>query len=191
MLRASRRILKPGGRTAFLVIEPVTGLDDRLRRRAARVGPVRVSVRTSYPSLLATAGFTEITEDDITAEFRRTQLGWTAAFAARETELTEAIDPDELEKQRRARQQVVLAIDEGILRRTLYTAIRPPAGLGPSSLFSRAPDTRGPETRAPDTTRPHLPPVGRLAGRRREQTARGRPGPAGPRASPPGGVPRP
>ena len=124
VLRASNRILKSGARTAFLVIEPGAGLEPRLRRRAARVGPAAVSVRTSYAGMLNTARFSEITEQDLTRTFRETQLDWIDAYDAHENELRKTIGSDVFDERQAGRHQVVKAIDDNTLRRTLYTAVR-------------------------------------------------------------------
>jgi hypothetical protein len=108
-----------------VVIEPVAGLDDRQRRRAARVGPPGVSVRTSYTSLLQSAGFANIETADLTVEFRQTQQAWIDAFAKREHELIELLGADVYAERRRNRTKVIAAIDDRILRRTLYVADRP------------------------------------------------------------------
>ncbi len=124
MLRASYRILKPGGRTAFFTIEPVAGLDEPARRKAARIGPVSVSVPTSYPSLLNTARFREIVEHDVTEQFRQTQLDWLDAYTRREPELRKALGSDVFDERRKGRAKTVEAIDAGLLRRTFYSAVK-------------------------------------------------------------------
>lgn len=127
MLRACRRILRPGGRTAFLVIEPTPGLDARQRRRASRIGPFAVAVRTSYTSMLSTAGFVDIGRRDLTTAYRRTQQDWIDAYLRRRSALTEVLGREGFDERHRERQATVRGIDEGLLSRCLYTAARPAA----------------------------------------------------------------
>ena len=72
MLRACRRILRPAGRTAFFTIHPAAGLTRAQRRRASRDGPVAVATARPHRELLESAGFTQVTESDCTAEFAAT-----------------------------------------------------------------------------------------------------------------------
>jgi hypothetical protein len=74
--------------------------------------------------MLNTARFVEIAEQDLTPEFRKTQLDWIGAYDAREIELRETIGSDVFEERQAGRHLVVEAIDDDLLRRTLYTAVR-------------------------------------------------------------------
>ena len=131
MLRASRRVLRPGGRTAFLTIEPAPGLTTRERRRAVEVGPPAVAVRTSYLSLLRSAGFSEIGSDDRTDEYRTAQAAWIEAVSRREAAIRPIMGGDAFDERLRDRQRALAAIDEGLLIRVLYWASRPsPASRG-------------------------------------------------------------
>jgi cyclopropane fatty-acyl-phospholipid synthase-like methyltransferase len=55
-LRATYLALRPGGRTAFTTIFPAAGLSASEARRAIEAGPPNCGLRTSYPSLLRSAG---------------------------------------------------------------------------------------------------------------------------------------
>lgn len=81
--------------------------------------------RSSYPSLLASAGFGAIEVDDRTAEYRSTQEAWIAAFDRHATGLREAFGERELDERRRARTSALAAIDAGVLRRRRYLAEGP------------------------------------------------------------------
>ena len=72
MLRECRRVLRPDGVLAFHAIEAAAGLDLSTRRKAHRAGPPAVAVRTSYQSLLHTAGFRDVEVTDLTAEYLAT-----------------------------------------------------------------------------------------------------------------------
>lgn len=117
-------MLRPGGRTAFHTIEPTPGLTSSRRRRAHALGPVAVAVRTSYESMLGTAGFVDVAAIDLTREYRATLRRWIHATERRGVELR-AVMGDELFDERRVnRRQTLAAIDDGLLSRFEYTARR-------------------------------------------------------------------
>lgn len=122
MLRACRRILRPGGRLAFLTIQPTPGLGRARRRRANRAGPPGVAVRTSYPSLLTTAGFVDIEARDVTAEYRATQRAWMDTMDSRADALRVIMGDAAFDERVTARTETLRAIDVGLLSRFLYHA---------------------------------------------------------------------
>lgn len=124
MLRASRRVLRPGGRLAFHTIEVPPGLSAAERRRASLIGPPGVAARTTYPSLLRSAGFIEIDEVDVTAEYLATQRRWLAATLRHEEGLRSVLGDDAVHEGIERRRRTVDAIEGGLLSRTLYSAIR-------------------------------------------------------------------
>jgi ubiquinone/menaquinone biosynthesis C-methylase UbiE len=71
-LRATFQALRQGGRTAFTAIFPASGLTAAEAQRAIEAGPPNCGLRTSYPSLLRSAGFVEIDERDLTADYLAT-----------------------------------------------------------------------------------------------------------------------
>lgn len=124
MLRASRRVLRPGGRLGFHTIELPAGLSARDRRRAGSIGPPAVATRTTYPSLLRSAGFHRIDAVDLTAEYLATQQRRLDATFRHEERLRADLGADDVEEAIERRTLTLAAIEEGLLRRTLYTAIR-------------------------------------------------------------------
>ena len=124
MLRASRRVLRPGGRLAFHTIELPPGLTRAKRRRAILIGPPAVTVRTTYLGLLRSAGFIEIDAVDLTAEYLATQRRWLAATLRHEEGLRVALGDDASGERLEQRRRTAHAIEEGLLLRTLYTATR-------------------------------------------------------------------
>ncbi len=124
MLRACRRILHPGGRLAFLTIQPTPGLDPARRRRANGVGPPAVAVPTSYESLLGTAGFAAITASDVTTEYEATQRRWIDATDRHEPAIRAATGDDAFDERLATRHRTLRAIRDGLLSRYLYTAVR-------------------------------------------------------------------
>jgi cyclopropane fatty-acyl-phospholipid synthase-like methyltransferase len=125
-LRATFRALCPGGHTAFTAIFPASGLTAGEVRRAIEAGPPHCQLRTSYPSLLRSAGFVEIEEHDLTADYFETasrKLAVAERFAGPMIEMLGRQDYDEMQAERRL---AITAIEDGLLRRSLFVARRPP-----------------------------------------------------------------
>jgi hypothetical protein len=110
---------------AFLTIHPAEGLSRYQRRRASRDGPVAVAVSRPHRELLQAAGFVEITESDLSDEFVTVTQGWIEQWDAHRPEM-EAIWGQDLFRQRQhERRNSVHTTRQGILRRSLLTALRP------------------------------------------------------------------
>jgi hypothetical protein len=125
VLRSSRRLLRPGGRTAFFTIHPAPGLDARQRRRASRDGPSAVATARIHTELLHAAGFTDISETDYTNEFADITRSWIEQWDAHHDELTSLLGAQAVADRQAERHAQLRAIQDGILRRTLYCARRP------------------------------------------------------------------
>ncbi len=110
---------------AFAVIEQGIHLSPADRRRAAEAGPPDVVVRTSHPSLLASAGFVDVDTTDVTAGYRATMAAWHRATAAREVDVRGLLGDDEYADRQQRRVDALAAIDGGLLRRSIYVARRP------------------------------------------------------------------
>jgi cyclopropane fatty-acyl-phospholipid synthase-like methyltransferase len=124
-LRATFRALRPGTRTAFSVIFPSPGLSAARARQAIEAGPPHCGLRTSYPSLLLSAGFVEIEERDLTPEYLATaarRLEATEQFADDLVLMLGCRDYDDMHAERRI---TVAAVADGLLRRSLFVARRP------------------------------------------------------------------
>ena len=83
-----------------------------------------MTVRTTYPGLLRSAGFVEIDEVDLTAEYLVTQRRWLAATLRHDDGLRAALGDDAVREGIERRRRTIDAIEEGLLLRTLYTATR-------------------------------------------------------------------
>lgn len=126
MLRACGRLLKPGGRLAFYTIFIPPGLSDRDYRRALRLDRAAIGSRKrEQQELLRSAGFVEISETDVTAEFLRISRAWLEARDRHAAGLRESEGHTQFEqKQAEARGQIE-AIEAGLMRRSLLVAERP------------------------------------------------------------------
>lgn len=125
MLRALRRLLRRGGRTAFTTIGVAPGLAPAARRRAHRRGPRAVASRSEPGRLMVSAGFVGVEVDDVTAAFVDTTRAWIDQREAHAGEL-EPLEPPGVFAQRLAEQRAQLAATEdGLLRRWVVSARRP------------------------------------------------------------------
>lgn len=125
MLRASRRLLRPGGRTAFFTIHPTPGLGSRLRRRAHRDGPVAVASHLTGRELLDRAGFVDVEETDCTPEFVAVAQAWVDQCEANRDALAELLGADEVDQRQTERRIQLQAVRDGLLRRSLHVATSP------------------------------------------------------------------
>ena len=125
MLRALKQLLRPGGRIAYTTIFVTPGLDPIRRRRARRSGPRAVGSRSDQRQLLVSAGFADIEVLDVTPQWAHTARAWLAGWAANEAELTTLESPAAFAQRQRERQTQLRAIDDGLLRRALFSAARP------------------------------------------------------------------
>jgi ubiquinone/menaquinone biosynthesis C-methylase UbiE len=124
-LRATFRALRQGGRTAFTAIFPAPGLSAAEARRALEAGPPNCGLRTSYPSLLRSAGFVEIEERDLTPAYYATvsrKLDVAGQFAGDMIDMLGRQAYDEMQDERRL---AIRAVEGGLLRRSLFVARRP------------------------------------------------------------------
>jgi cyclopropane fatty-acyl-phospholipid synthase-like methyltransferase len=122
VLRASRTALRPDGRTAFITIELVGGLDPQARRRAQAAAPRATASRRSYVDLLLSTGFRDVHCEDVTPAYIETLHAWLFESEDHEQELT-AIDGREVVEERFAEwREAAAAAERGWLRRRLYWA---------------------------------------------------------------------
>jgi ubiquinone/menaquinone biosynthesis C-methylase UbiE len=124
-LQATLRVLRHGKRTVFTVIFPAPGLTAAQTRRAIEAGPPNCGLRTSYTSLLRSAGFVEVDEHDLTPDYLTTttsKLKVAEQFAEDMIEMFGRQDYDETQAERRL---AITAIGDGLLRRSRFVARRP------------------------------------------------------------------
>jgi SAM-dependent methyltransferase len=133
VLRACRRLLRPGGRIGFYSIVESPGLSAAARRRARAAGPRAVAMRSDHRRLLRAAGFGDITESDVTAAFAATAAAWLAETEPYTAELSRLEPPGTFAQRQADRRRMLAAIHAGLLRRVLVLAqsrwTSPPAGI--------------------------------------------------------------
>jgi cyclopropane fatty-acyl-phospholipid synthase-like methyltransferase len=123
VLRACRRVLKPGGRTAFFVIHVNPDLSPEERRRAIDVGPPAVDTRGhDYESLLHSAGFGHVDRIDVTPTYLATIRAWLDHARALADELTPTEPPGAFTERVTERLATRAAIEDGLLLRSLFVA---------------------------------------------------------------------
>ena len=125
MLRACAKLLRPGGRMAFITIRPADGLSSARLEQAAEHGPPEVSVAAAHEAMLEAAGLIDVDTVDLTDEFSRTQQAWVDEWLQNHDALADLLGPEALEERNNDRKAMRFAIDEGLLQRTLYTARLP------------------------------------------------------------------
>ena len=117
-------MLRTGGRLVYYNIFVAPGLPKHLHRRALRAGSTAVGSRgISQLDLLRRAGFTSIEETDFTAEFLATARAWYDGRQNQEPELRAAFGDSWFEERQADSREMIPAIEDGLLRRSLFVAI--------------------------------------------------------------------
>ena len=123
VLRESRRVLEPGGLMVGYVIHTPPGLGAAAGARAAELGPSKIVAAESYATMLDWAGFSRVSEEDVTTAFAQTAA---ALLEAREA-LVDVLRAGEGEKiyqeEYSKLRDMVSGIDEGLVRRALIVAM--------------------------------------------------------------------
>ena len=108
----------------FTAIEPASGLGRARRRQALECAPDHAGVRTSYRSLLRSARFVEVSAADVTDAYRDTLTAWCDATERRWERFVAALGRADAEERMARRRGALLAVEDGVLRRTRYVAHR-------------------------------------------------------------------
>ena len=94
------------------------------QKRYARANPGQYS-RAEQTSLLRSAGFTNIVETDISPEYSRTLRALHEANLRHASGLRRALGLNQFEDRMKSRVRTIEGVDAGILRRSLFVAMRP------------------------------------------------------------------
>ncbi len=124
MLRACRRLLRPSGRIAYFTITVAPDLPAARHRRAVRDGPRAVASTRPQDELLRRAGFVDVSETDATDEYLRTSEALVVENE-RHLEQLRAPDPATFDQRLTDQRAMVVALREGLLRRSLLVGSRP------------------------------------------------------------------
>jgi len=110
---------------AFHVIHTAPDLSGRERRRAHRSGPWAVSSRHAPDELMRRAGFVDTVVGDPTEEVRAAANAWITEWDDHRDALVALHGEAEFETRQQERRTQLLAVDDGLLRRSLVTGRRP------------------------------------------------------------------
>jgi hypothetical protein len=123
VLRACRRLLRPGGQIAFYTIFIPPGVSEADRKRVLALGdPPELASTTSEEELLRSAGFVDIEETDKTNEYLRTARGWYEARERHAEELREIEGAQAFADGQENRRKRIGFIEAGLQRRSLFVA---------------------------------------------------------------------
>jgi hypothetical protein len=81
-------------------------------------------MRSDHRGLLGSTGFGDVTELDVTPEFRATAAAWLAEAAAHDDEVAQLEPPGAFQQRQADRRAMLAAIDAGLLRRALVLTRR-------------------------------------------------------------------
>ena len=118
-------MLRPGGRIAFTTLDLADRLSGADRRKAREAAPRAAALRKPYTALLASAGFDEISQQDLTDEYRATASAWLREWERAADDLAAIEGRDSVEERLAGWRDGIAAIDAGWLHRRMYAARRP------------------------------------------------------------------
>jgi hypothetical protein len=105
----------------FFTIFVPSSLSEREYRRALRSGPSYVSSgRREHKEMLASAGFDQVEEVDLTRDFLATTKAWLEGRERYRDELIEAEGPAAFEERQQDSRLQLEGIEAGLLRRALF-----------------------------------------------------------------------
>ena len=110
---------------AFQTIHTAPDLKERERRRAHRSGPWAVSSRHAPDELMRRAGFVDVAVIDQTEQFRATAAAWISEWAEHRDALVALHGDADFDTRQQERRTQLQAVDDGLLRRSLVTGLRP------------------------------------------------------------------
>ena len=125
MLRAIKRVLKPGGRHAFFVIQLRDGLTSEEATRAIDVGREYLPAGPGYLALLEQAGYTDIVAEDVTDQYLATLHDWVREWRRARDELIDLHGESEFQDRVSRWTSAADLVEEGLLQRFFYASSVP------------------------------------------------------------------
>ena len=124
MLRECHRVLKPGRGIAGYVIRTPADISTTQQQRASELGPDDVVGAASPEDLLLEAGFSNVGREDVTVQFKATVDAMLRAARQWEAGLRAQQGDEEYTAGRERAAAKGIGIREGLLLRSLVTAIK-------------------------------------------------------------------
>jgi hypothetical protein len=118
VLRASKRVLKAGGKMVFTVIGTIDDSSSPPGNFDGYVTPA-----PDYEPMMRQAGFNHLTQADVTPAFHATALRWLTAASDLEADLREVLGDQGYDDKVASRTETFDAIEAGDIRRLLITAV--------------------------------------------------------------------
>lgn len=125
VLRACFRVAKPGARIAYYTIFIPPDVSDAGYRRVVRFWPAAATRRRWPAEMLAAAGFVDVEETDVTAEYEETARGWLEGRRRRYDELEAILGREALEDKLADGEGTLEALRDKLLRRSMLVGRRP------------------------------------------------------------------
>ena len=122
VLSECRRVVRPGGRMAFTVLEVMPGLSPLDHGRGVEGGPEYVESDDPYTDLLTETGWSSVGDRDLTDEFGAMAERLHVARETRRDRLVELLGRDRVEEMLDRNQRRIASVEEGLLRRCMYLA---------------------------------------------------------------------
>ena len=125
VLRASHRVLKPGGRIAYYTIYVAPDLSAADYRRIMKFWPSASVGRRSLSEMLESAGFIDVRETEVTKQYQKTSRAWVEGRRRRYDGLERTMGKAALAGKIDEGERILESLKDGLLRRSLLTARRP------------------------------------------------------------------
>ena len=119
-LTEARRVSRDNSSMHFSVILPAADLPRAIFDDVVNTGPPFIAVEGSYPELLATAGWHVSDREDVTREYQRSLQRLVEGIRENEDDLVALLGEDELVAKREHREDQIVLIDAGYMRRETY-----------------------------------------------------------------------
>ncbi len=106
---------------AFFVVRLAPGLTEEERARVVAEDPAFLDSPRPYQDLMADAGFSDITEEDVTAAYRDVSARWLEESGAMEPELRAALGDRVFDDKQARRRRNAGHTEAGLIGRSLIT----------------------------------------------------------------------